>query len=997
MTRNSEKLDMNGSSEETLRRQAEAIFAHKSISDSVTRSPVASEILSAEETQRLVHELQVHQIELELQNEELRRAQYELDASRARYFDLYDLAPTGYCVIRENGIIEEANLTTAILLGIDRSRLIKQPFSRFVFKEDQDHFYLNHRQILKSDKPRSYELRMVAPDGKIVWVQIACVAIEDSEGMLKVRIGLTDITDRKLIEEKLQSRTAFFEAIVDSPLDGILVVDSQGKKVHQNSRLLELLDIPPEIAENPDDAVQVQYVRNRTKEPLAFHDRVTYLYSHPELTSRDEIELVNGTVLDRYTAPVRDQHGHFYGRIWTFRDITERKRAQRLQEEALDRLRKIASRLPGVVYQFRMRPDGSSCMPYASEGLFLLFGVRPEEVTHDASPTFARIHPDDLDGLVAKIKHSAAELVPFKCEVRLLKEDGTVRWLSANALPEREADGSTLWHGFTGDVTATHAAAVELQEAKLRLEEAQALARIGSWSYDVATTRIHWSKQSFSLFGFNASDNEPTYQEILNSFYPDDAAKIHETVKMAIIDGTPYSMVVRIRQPKFDVRYLRCEGRSRRDSTGNIIGLFGTNADVTAEVEREQALQVARNQAEAANRAKSEFLANMSHEIRTPLTAILGFADMLREDGNLDLAPVQRLHTIDTITNAGQHLLTIINDVLDLSKIEADKTMVERIETPLIEILCEVERLLSPKATGKGLTLDTKLLTPVPDRILGDPTRLRQILMNLVGNAAKFTEEGKIVINASVKESLGNASLIIDIEDTGPGMTSEQSRSLFHAFEQADSTVTRKHGGTGLGLTISRRLANLMGGDVTLLRTALGKGSCFRLKLPLVPVVGSVLVKSIEVRAVPVAEIRPEKISVHGRILLAEDGLDNQRLLSFMLKKAGATIDVADDGQIALEMLDRARESNDPYDLLITDMQMPVMDGYMLARTLRSRGDKMPIVALTAHALAEDRQKCLDAGCDDYLSKPIDKQLLLNACVKWIAIRSVNFSNTNLH
>jgi len=994
MTRNSEKLDMNGSSAEALRREAEAIFADKSVLDSIARLPVASAILSQEDIQRLIHELQVHQIELELQNEELRRAQYELDASRSRYFDLYELAPTGYCVIHENGTIEEANLTTAILLGIDRSRLVKQPFSRFVFKEDQDSFYLNHRQILKSDEPRSYELRMVTPDGKIVWVQLACVAIEDSEGMLNVRIGLTDITDRKLIEEELQTRTAFFEAIADSPLDGILVVDTQGKKVHQNSRLSELWDIPPEIAKNPDNAVQVQYVRDQTKEPQTFVDRIAYFVAHPEFTGRDEIELVNGTVLDRYTAPVRDQHGCFYGRILTFRDITEQKLAQRLQEEALDRLRKISSRVPGVVYQFRMRPDGSSCMPYASEGLFLLHRVRPQEVIQDASPVFEWIHPDDLHTVMAMVNKSSEELSPFQCHFRLLFEDGTMRWISANSLPERESDGSTLWHGYMQDVTETHEAALELEEAaleleeaKFQMEEAQALARIGNWSYDLLTTKIHWSKQSFSLFGFNVSDNEPTYSRMLNLFHPDDAANLDQAVKMASTDGTPYSFVVRIRQPKSDVRYVRCEGRSRLDSAGKIIGLFGTNADVTAEVEREQALQIARNQAESANRAKSEFLANMSHEIRTPLTAILGFADMLREDGNLAIAPVQRLHTIDTITNAGQHLLTIINDVLDLSKIEADKTRVEVIETPLIEVLCEVERLLRSKAIGKGLTLDAKLSTPVPDRILSDPTRLRQILMNLVGNAAKFTEQGKIVINASVTELPENASLIIDIEDTGPGMTSQQSQTLFHAFEQADSTVTRKHGGTGLGLTISRRLAKLMGGDVILLRTELGKGSCFRLTLPMIPVVGSIMVQRIEARAISMVDTRPEKISVHGRILLAEDGLDNQRLLSFMLKTAGATVDVADDGQIALLMFEKANELNVPYDLLLTDMQMPVMDGYLLARTLRSRGVKMPIVALTAHALAEDRQKCLDAGCDDYLSKPIDKHSLLIACAKWIALR----------
>ncbi len=987
MTRNLDSNSIANDAAHALRRQAEAIFAAKSITSSATDLPVAAGGISSEETKRLLHELQVHQIELELQNEELRRAQFELDGSRSRYFDLYELAPTGYCIVSEQGLIEEANLTTSKLLGVDRSRLIKQPISRFIFKADQDRFYFNHKQILKSDEPRSHELRMVKPDGNFVWVQMACVAIEDTEGILKVRIVLTDITDRKLVEEELQTRTAFFEAMVDSPLDGILVVDNKGKKIHQNARFLELYDIPPEIANDPDYAVQLQYVSNRTKDPQAFLDRTTYYYGHPEHTGCDEIELINGTVLERHTAPARNEHGGFYGRIWTFRDVTEQKHAQRLQAEALDRLRKISSRIPGVVYQFRMRRDGSSCFPYASEGLYPLFRVQPEEVILDASPVFARIHPDDLDELGVNIGKSAKDLSPFQCHFRLLMDDGTIRWVSANALPEREADGSTLWHGYMTDVTESREAAIHLEVAKCQMEEAQALARMGNWSYDLSTLKIDWSKQLFAILGFNISDGEPTYQEMLDNYCPEDAAILDEAVKTAIADGTPYSLVHRIKNPQSDVRFVRGSGRARRNSACKIVGLFGTAADVTVEIEREQALQVARNQADAANRAKSEFLANMSHEIRTPLTAILGFADMLREEGNLNVAPDQRRQTIDTITNAGQHLLTIINNVLDLSKIEAGKASAELIETPLIEVLCEVERLSRPKTAGRGVMLIAKLSTPVPDRILSDPTRLRQILMNLVGNAVKFTEHGTIVINASVNASTANTSLVIDIEDTGTGMTIEQSRTLFDAFSQADNTITRKHGGTGLGLTISRRLANLMGGDVTLQRSEMGQGSCFRLVLPLIPVADSSIVDRLETQVVSPVSSPTAKIQVLGRILFAEDGLDNQRLISFLLKKAGATIDIAENGQVALELLDKANESNNSYDLLLTDMQMPVMDGYRLASTLRSRGVKMPIIALTAHALSDDRQKCLDAGCDDYLSKPIDKNSLLAVCAKWIAVR----------
>ena len=390
-------------------------------------------------------------------------------------------------------------------------------------------------------------------------------------------------------------------------------------------------------------------------------------------------------------------------------------------------------------------------------------------------------------------------------------------------------------------------------------------------------------------------------------------------------------------------------------------------------------LKQARSDAETANRAKSEFLANMSHEIRTPLTAILGFTDLLYEDGNMALA--QRMHTIDTIKNAGTHLLTVINDILDLSKIEADMMTIERIDTPLVSVLREVESLIRPRAAGKGVTLNAVLMSPVPEHIHCDPTRLRQILMNLAGNSAKFTEAGFVTMSAGTEDQDGHSRLVIDIEDTGPGMTPDQAQRLFAAFGQGDSTITRKHGGTGLGLNICLRLANMMGGDVTLLRTELGKGSCFRLALPLDAVAGSAMVTRLEAMQEPNAD-KPAAVMIclSGRILLAEDGLDNQRLIAFHLKKAGATVEVADNGLIALEMLDKAEAAGTPYDLLLTDMQMPEMDGYTLARTLRDRGSTLPIVALTAHAMAEDRDKCISAGCDDYASKPIDKPKLLEAC-----------------
>ncbi len=403
-------------------------------------------------------------------------------------------------------------------------------------------------------------------------------------------------------------------------------------------------------------------------------------------------------------------------------------------------------------------------------------------------------------------------------------------------------------------------------------------------------------------------------------------------------------------------------------------------------------LAEAKERADAANQSKSEFLANMSHEIRTPLTSILGYTSLLRDEGDISKAPPERINALNTIQSAGEHLLTVINDILDLSKIEAGKITVEKVDTPLVQLLAGIEGLMRPRAAAKGVALHTEFRTPVPERIISDPTRLRQILMNLIGNAAKFTAQGSIDVRVFVENAGTAGRLRIEIQDTGPGMTPAQTRTLFTPFTQADTSVTRRHGGTGLGLSISRRLAEIMGGDVKLESSEPGVGSLFSLELPFLEAPGARLVhescvtRTAQVEGDEGAEstVPAMPLSLEGRFLLAEDNAVNQRLILFHLKKAGAEVDVAENGRDALEMIINAEADRRSYHLLLTDMQMPEMDGYTLARTLRDRANDIPIIALTAHAMAEDRQKCIDAGCNDYVTKPIDRKILIETCRRWV-------------
>ena len=395
---------------------------------------------------------------------------------------------------------------------------------------------------------------------------------------------------------------------------------------------------------------------------------------------------------------------------------------------------------------------------------------------------------------------------------------------------------------------------------------------------------------------------------------------------------------------------------------------------------RGEELDVARRAAEQASLAKGQFLANMSHEIRTPIAAIIGYADLLLDPTR---PAASRTNDLQSIRRNGRHLLGIINDVLDLSKVEAGGMTVERIETDLPRLAAEAASITRPKAIERGLALRIRFDTPLPRIGLTDPLRLRQILVNLIGNAVKFTSAGTVELRVSCDgPSDTDATVRFQVVDTGVGMTPAERDRLFQPFVQADVSTTRKFGGTGLGLTISRQLARMLGGDITVTSEP-GRGSTFTVTLGVGPVRADQLVAKLSEAGdgSPLPEPRPAPVvSLAGlRLLLAEDGVDNREILTAYLRGAGATVDTVEDGRSAVTA---AAAADQRFDVILMDMQMPVLDGYAATSELRRRGYVGPILALTAHAMAEDRAKCLAAGCDDYLTKPVDRETLVAAVVR---------------
>jgi len=387
-------------------------------------------------------------------------------------------------------------------------------------------------------------------------------------------------------------------------------------------------------------------------------------------------------------------------------------------------------------------------------------------------------------------------------------------------------------------------------------------------------------------------------------------------------------------------------------------------------------LRAAVEAAQSANLAKSEFLANMSHEIRTPMTAILGFTELLSDSAP---SPQDLTDALRTIRRNGEHLLVLINDILDLSKIEAGEMRLEHIPCSLTQVCEEVYSLMQVRATQRRVALRVVCTTALPS-IVSDPLRIRQVLLNLVGNALKFTQHGEVTLTVSAEPAADNPShqrITFRIHDTGIGMTPAQLQIIGRPFAQADGSTTRRFGGTGLGLCISRCLVNMLGGSLNV-ESTLGQGSTFT-----VVICADIAPSAVQPR--PAADAQAAPFSLSGRVLLAEDGPDNQRLLTLLLTRAGAEVVVAGDGRQAVEWAIASLAEGRPFPLILMDMQMPELDGYAATRLLRQKGWTGPVIALTAHAMAGDRDLCLSAGCNDYLTKPISRATLLAKCSQWIA------------
>ncbi|MCD9013988.1 hybrid sensor histidine kinase/response regulator [Parachryseolinea silvisoli] len=514
-----------------------------------------------------------------------------------------------------------------------------------------------------------------------------------------------------------------------------------------------------------------------------------------------------------------------------------------------------------------------------------------------------------------------------------------------------------------------------LRISEARLAEAQELAKIGSWEFDAKKNSFYVSPEIYNILELDPQ-TPMTFEMYLAVVHPDEREKVDAAWRGAL-EGKPYNMDVRINPPS-GVKYAHAQGRYIPDSTGALEKMMGTFQDITDRKLFEQEMMRARELAENSMKVKEIFLANMSHEIRTPMNAILGFTRLLFET---PLTAEQKSY-IDAIHFSGENLLVIINDILDLSKIQSGKTTLEKSVFNIRELVNGIVGLLRPKALEKGISLTSIVHHPVPTTIKGDPVRLNQILTNLISNGIKFTEKGGVTleINSSAPKK-HQCILEFKVRDTGIGIPADKHATIFESFVQASSDTTKKYGGTGLGLAIVKNLVELQDGKISLSSTD-GHGSTFTVHLPCEEVTQeNKQHQSSPLRTSPAVESLEQLIG--AEILVVEDNPLNQMLARKVLQKAGCNVDIASNGLQALERIKMKQ-----YEVILMDIQMPEMDGFETTRHVRTQlqppVSEVPIIAMTAHAFGSDVAKCLAVGMNDYISKPFKADDLYLKLLKFV-------------
>lgn len=664
----------------------------------------------------------------------------------------------------------------------------------------------------------------------------------------------------------------------------------------------------------------------------------------------------DGNIFSTHYVPVKDALGEVIGVTAVSTDVTELKSAQLEVFSERENLRALFKQTPEMVCIMR---GPEHLFEFVNEAHVTVLGFDATGKTvREAQPESVEIH-----GILDNVYRTGETACLHEIAVTIGKK---LRYFDLTYSARRDIHGRINGVMLLGS-EVTHQVetrdSLSATAAKLRTIS-DTMPQI-AWSANPNGDVTYANKKWYEFTGI--SETETMGFGFGGVIHPDDREQSLLSYRSALTAATPLEISHRMRARDGSYRWFLIRALPHKDENGRVTDWFGACTDIDAQKQIEQALAESALAAKAASEMKSAFLANMSHEIRTPLGAILGFTDLLRDS---DLSAEDREQFLETISRNGQALTKIIDDILDLSKVEAGKLQIEEIEFSLPDILSEVQTLLEDRARAKGISVKLNWDSQIPSRIWSDPVRLRQILINILGNAIKFTSKGGVDISVQATPKDQKHQFKIAVADTGIGLLPDQLDNLFQPFTQADSSTTRKFGGTGLGLVLSRRLAQALGGDISVKANA-PNGSVFTISFT----------ARAEGKAAKTSAASPNGVRgpLSGlKVLVVDDSPDNRTLIQVVLSRRGAQVLSAENGRKALDAA-----KSEEVDVILMDIQMPGMDGYEATRLLRTSGFKKPIVALTAHAMAEERERTRAAGCDAHLTKPLDFDELVGTLEKF--------------
>ena len=872
---------------------------------------------------------------------------------------------SGILLEDENRIIRFANkqfcelfdipLEPDQLQGIDCAVSSEQSSSLFIRPEK---FLEEIDEALESREPRLNHI-LVMKSGKILQRDYIPIFIEGKyQGHLW---NYTDVTEAKesekiLLESELRNRL-----IMNAALDAIIQIDSAGKITFWNpqaehifgwkkseilGKTLQETIIPSQHREAHTNAI---YHHNPTSESRVMNRQM-------ELPAIDKQG--RQLTIELYIIPIVQNDQRFF--VSFIRDISERK----ILESEKERLSLVASaNVNGVLFI-----DKNQHITWVNDGLVSMTGYSPEELI-GRHPFELFIGPKSREMNQSKLLEEVKARKQVTGEFILYRKDSSYIWTRANGQVINDSDDGAIYFFMIEDISREKEAQDMLNQYEERLRFA--LNNVGDnyWEHDFTTGKTEFSNLKGSLLGYDFAEINDKSSLWWSCIHPDDRHLLEES-DSRYLSGLQdqHNMEYRVIYKDGSVHWVLDRGVvTVFDDNGKPAKIIGTHIDITSQKAMEEELKRAKDAAEASTRAKEIFLANMSHEIRTPMNAIIGMAGQLIKT---PLDSIQQSY-LGNIQTASDHLLIIINDLLDLSKIEAGQLTLEKIGFEPQKVLQRAIQVLHLKAEEKGLTLRNSYYDPrIADVIIGDPFRLNQILLNLISNSIKFTEKGGVEISCGVIEETEKEQVIeIVVSDTGIGMDEKFVNNLFQKFRQEDESITRKFGGTGLGMSICKELVELMGGEIHV-ESQKNVGTRVIMNIPF---------RKGSYHNLPELKKEEADISVlKGKdILVVDDNEMNRLVASTILGNYGVHIVEAENGLQALEKLE-----NNPIDLILMDVQMPVMDGLQATLKIREAGNKVPVIALTAFALKGDESKFYAAGMDDYLTKPFNEEQLLNTVAR---------------